>query len=752
MRKFILFLILFSCFISLNKSNVFAKEVINEDVVMNYNDLTDNVSIINKNYFSFERNEKIYIYDKVKKHFITDGTLIKSVYNNNYAFLLVNYNNNYYIYSYNFSNALVNGKEFIDINVLDINIFNNTLVIVGKKDDDAYIGYYKDNLTLQKDTTYGGESYEEFNLIDICNNHLYVSGYKSAISLNSEFYNNGTSNEFLSIIVKIDSDLDIINTIYFDEGTSNEKISSLNVSNSSIHLLLNTQNNILYFKLDSNLNLISKNVYNNDLNKYIILPNFKNNKNLLIADINSSLKIIENDSLNSKKVYESSVIGNIIDLKIVNGELLYYVSNKSNGTLYYLTEYEVIEQEKTILSYESYNTPLDNHFKAESYFEELEFKIDTSNPTTPYLESNMPGNYQINFTATSKNGRIIKETAPLSIERYTNFIDNGIYKVGFVLQFFGRCYINDEVVYYGTVLNTVGEYDITIFDVQGNEKNYHIFIVDNYYKQENNYTLDNFITTNVLEKVEYKINLDSNILVTGLIINQALYDDFTYDNFVLTINFYGESSPSIKNYYIEVINYTKDGVNNCFDIYKNVTVKTVKNLPIINIQRTIDIENFKIDLDITDYHKTFMYFKYYIYENNEIKNSFIVYNTTDKTISLSKNQTLIIDVLFNDNNNLYNETLCTYKATDSSILTKCSLNTTSGKLTNASIQVSVPDNYKDIELLTLSGLDMTNYYSSFEQYNFLGAIIIISVVLLVLVVAVYIFIKIVKNKRLKKGM
>lgn len=744
MRKFITCIVIFFTFTLVVDNQVSAKEVINEEVLFKYSDSCTKARIINDDYLAIEKKNKSYLYNKTKNILLGEGSLVDSFIYNEVIYTIVIKDDTSLLYSYNTSTHDI---DYISMDKTIINsyqVFNSDIFLLGTKSEDSYIAVINDDFEIDEEFNYGGKGYEEITNSFILDDHLCLCIYKSGISLDSEFINTKTKDDYVSIICELDSDFDVINTFYFNEEANIEKIEQINCSNSIIDIILKADSNKYYYSLDNSFKIITKELIENDT--FYLLPNYKTNRLLLtIKEKDKTISLNESDTV----IKTLSERGTIFDLKVIKGELYLYIVNSSSGKLFKINEYEVIQNDNTIITYSSYNTPKDDHFKAESFFETLDFKLNESSPTTPYLEANIHGTYTLNFESDTLSGRTIKEESTLIIKEFTNFIDNGIYKKGKVLQFFGRAYLNGELINYGHILDKSGEYNLIIKDVNNNEKSYHLIVVDNYYNNEEIINVDADLTVLPLEKCYYTLNLDYDIVVNSVIINGNSYNRFTQDGRKLCIEFLGKETYSVNNYYLELVNFTKDNVSSSFDVYQNIIVTTSKIDAVLVADRELNLDNVNVDVNVTDLYQTFMYLEV-IKEQNGSEMEVMVFTSNDKIeLDYSKGGTLTINAVFYNGNKIEKKELVHYSVENTKVKVEVSLVTSSGKLTNISLNVSIPKKYDNIKSLSLCSIDAKTYYDNYEQYDILGAVIVISVVMVVLIIVSIIIVKLIKRRNLK---
>ena len=220
----------------------------------------------------------------------------------------------------------------------------------------------------------------------------------------------------------------------------------------------------------------------------------------------------------------------ISDFKIIKGKLYLFGINNKLLIEEYL-EYEVLKNETKYLNIYDLDYQDTSNIIIESWFEKLNISIGN---IEPYFEKKNSGNYNVEYLVEHEDESITTIDGILEISEFTNFIDQGIYNTGKVLEFFGTAKLNGETIYYGTELNEEGEYDIEITNANMQTTNYHIYIVDSYYKEEKvvNTNYSNIYKSHTLESAFVNIEI-GDYDIKNVIINDEVYNDYCNKMFLI---------------------------------------------------------------------------------------------------------------------------------------------------------------------------------------------------------------------------
>ena len=552
-----------------------------------------------------------YLYYQDEMYLIENHKISKTLETINTIYLIERNNKNTTIIGFNKFNKSLTHKivdNFFLENIYDI---DNTLYLVGNMNDDGviYVLSY-DLVELNKRMFYGG-GYITVNHLIYDNEFFYVTIHKDGITNNSEFINHGNLDERKSIIVKLDNKFSILDIYYFNEYSGFEIVKNIYLNDTSIKVLLKTNRCYYIYNLDKDFKKITsyKLSTTDDIE---LLKHFKSKKVDLFLN-KSTCSLITNDKESIKIEQKFDCLKKVNDYKIIDG-LLYLYSLDNGVKIYKVSEYEIIKNDNKVLNYFNLNYLDTSNVVVEAWFFEPKIIIDSLNP---YFDKTMCGEYEITYHILKNDTTIDIINSNLIVEEYTNFINNGIYNEGKVLEFFGSAKINDEIIYYGTKLDVAGEYDIEIMDINKVTTNYHIYIVPNYYKEE---TTININSKDVHGDVAY-VNIElNNENVKEVIVNNQSYANYEIIDNVLVISF-PRTIESVSSNVLNGIIFLDDEVEYYYKIDELLIFNYLKNAPDITINQIIEENNFNVELSIDDVEKTFMYLKAVYAEKEKIISS-----------------------------------------------------------------------------------------------------------------------------------
>ncbi len=623
--------------------------------------------------FFEEVNKKTYLENT--NHFLL---LENNIYNNNGHFYILNYqiekegklirflDTKEYLYLLYFDDVYyleqlsteTKKSKIITFNqkINDIAVTNNAIYLVGMSNEDAIIYRYDLELNLYNMYTFGGTRYEEFIKIAKIDNFIYLFGYKSGISHNSILSNVGNTEDIKPFIIQIDESYKIFASYYINEHTAYETFQSIIIHDKSMYFLVKTQDQNYYqYSLDSMLNTKERYQVPSDFmfEELYLVDSYKIEKQkVYIYQKNKTLYygIYTNQFVHEYMI--DTLVDKINQVFINQGNLEIYTKMNHDIVKYQVSMYYINKlQAKTISQND--DTYLDtDHFDVQSYFEPLEFSYDYENNHDILL--NIANDYVATYVATKEDGKKIYIETPYHVLPYLNIINQGIYPKGYKLIFSDELYLNEEKVYNGETLLNSGENQI-IHKVKGKSLTYTIYVYDTYYKDFFVNAKDTNITLNQGDRYIYHLDLSFYKEVKDIVVNGEKFPFRQIEN-TLILEFIA-SEYGIKTYQIELINFND---NSCYLIGEKLTIKTKKQLPILDIyyqDNSIEYSIIDSDSSIND-----ILVKYYL-ENTLMKVDRLYLE--DKTISLLKNTDQIEVVLqYEDGTkNLYEEKLFAIHAT-----------------------------------------------------------------------------------------
>lgn len=645
-KIFIILISLFTCLILMPQSTEAATD----------NNIKEN---LNKSIYLKEvkqidiKDEDLYILNGTtyltKYNKIIDFNLIEYVEYDDYLYLLYEKNNKKVFEKYDFLNG---GSTYLSFEekVKGFTVYNNNIYLIGSVDEDAFVYLYDINLNLISKHLYGGTNYEEFNKIYLIDNYIYLIGLKNGISFSSEFKNVGNIDDLKTFIVKLDFDFKIVKDYYINEQSKKEEVSNIYINNKIIYIFLKNNNNNYYqYVLNDNLDLIekiniSKYIFSSDI--YLVNSYNINKEKIYLYVKNNSLYylVFSNKILFERKI--TSEIDQIVYSKIKDGRLLIYVREQNNILALNYSMYQIERLEDKVV-YNMDSSYFDtNHFKVTSYFTDLYFKYDIEND----IKFNKTGIYDAQYIAEVSDDYEVVINTKYIVKPFINIINEGIYNAGYKLEFSDEVYLNGKKVYNGEVLNE-GNYEVKHI-VCGDEFIYNIYVKENF---NHDLSINYIYADKVLlkgEKYGYNIKLNSEKIVKKVIVNNKEYE-FKQNQNIISLVFNSKNTAMVDEYNIEEIIFIDDTK---YVLNKKIIIKTIKELPIINITS----DNNKIIYQINDIDKSVMDIVIMCYQNDkivDIKKSYL----NNINVEYLKDYTKIeVILLYEDARNIiYEESLFT---------------------------------------------------------------------------------------------
>ena len=717
MKCLFLFINLLNFFPLFTLSNKLEKECGYEDVIAVNSESyvgvykTDSELVINDEVFLFEG--------------YTVNTIVDSI---NNIYLVCNDLNSSTIIMFNkFSKTyelLCLDDTYID-KIYDI---NKSIFIIGSMNNNGLIMNLDYDLNLITKKTFNSDGNMLVNNL-IVDDYIYITIYKDGITNNSDFISHGNYLDKKSILVKLDFNYQIINTYYFDEDSCDEIVKSIFIKDNFIKVLLKTSKKHYIYNLDKDLSTAS--YYSLDIKDDIELINHykSTNDDLLINKTKSILLRANPSEINI--INEFNNFKGISDFKIIKGKLYLFGINNKLLIEEYL-EYEVLKNETKYLNIYDLDYQDTSNIIIESWFEKLNISIGN---IEPYFEKKNSGNYNVEYLVEHEDESITIIEGILEVSEFTNFIDNGIYNTGKVLEFFGTAKLNGETIYYGTELNEEGEYDIEITNANMQTTNYHIYIVDNYYKEEKvvNTNYSNIYKSNTLESAFVNIEI-GDYDIKNVIINDEVYNDYEIIDNVLSIEFHKSFN---KSYYkLNGLNVNNNGHESYIPINIGYIINFLKDAPSLHINPTIEEKLFSLDINVLDEEKSFMYLK-------AVTNDFSkIITNSDSFITKDLKLYLVYEISDNKTHEILISQINHTIPTNVNIY----LNYEDGKLNLINLDYNIDTKY--INELVAYNTSYLDYYKKLKHNSFLPNVIFISIGIIIFIggsFCVYLLIKKVKK-------
>ena len=702
--KIILCLIILITFFSLIKTTTSA-DIINEEHIeiistLTYNKIYNDIIPLNNNSFIGIKDKNSY-YVTINKEILLET---------NYIYDAVINDNILYYSSYNKLVKLdINTYNRIEKSIFNnakIKLYNNLIYCYGNNNSDAVIEIYDLSLNLINEYMISGDGYETF--IDIAfDEYIYLVIYKEALSNNNILKNVGNRGEYVSHILKLDYDLVLCDVLYLYHNFYDELITDIYLKNNKLYFISEEKNSYLYEASTDFSNLKKKEINYN----FNMLSSLKDDEYLFYTNY-PIFKLYKNDEVIFELEY------NIKNYLIENGRLYLYVSNKLNTLIYEIDEYEIeYLYDKYITKNISSLDDLSN-IKVSSFFEILKVEISSYEP---YLEKLVSGKYIINYVINRKLSNI-NLSGNLIIEPYTNFLDGLVYPVGKTLEFFGTATMDGKPIYYGYKVNDVGEHEIIVTDVNGNNTTYHILVVNDYYHMMKDGTRCYDDICYLDEIYKYQINLDQVLDIKYLIINGEKWDNYKYHDGLLDI-YFSSNIVGIKDYYLEKIVYGDEEKN--ININQIFRLNYLKNPLDIKIYKELSKKDIHVKYAINDEHNSFIYLKL-ICNNQEylIYNDFVI---PEGVINVK------LKLVYYDGDQFFEDNILEYETT-SKISGNINFNYNADNLNLIDVGLSTPKKITNITKLDIVDNNLKSYYDVNDNHLLIIITISISIIMVILMV------------------
>lgn len=491
----------------------------------------------------------------------------------------------------------------LDFSVNDIYV-DEYIFLVGHTFNNPCIYLYDNEGELIKSNVYQVDEYASFSYVEKVGNLYLLVGEKDAFFNHPDFLKVGNKNDLKTFAFLVDKTLQKVKDYFFNENTSNEIIYSCSIDN-NINIILDTSSKQYFYQFDKELNLIDYFSFNDD-DKYHYIPNYLN-KTLLLRKESSYFELGLYEDNNFNTIFK---INKYLDsYNLTKGGIAF----SYDDTLNVYSEHHLVRKNDLVLSKIKYEYTSTDHFKVESFFEELSFKLDSY---SPYHMHMMSGNYTATYSSLNKLGGKILVKTNVIVKDFVNIIDGGIYSVGTTLQFFGDALLNGESINNGHSLALPGNYELTLTNVNGIKKTYNFEVVNNYYKDNDHYVIDVDYILDKKDELELDFELSSTLDIKHFIINNSKYENFEISDNHVILTLPKNDEYGYHNIYINSIVF-KD---NIIEINKDLNILTRKEKPQISISSKSSNDDIKIRINYKDLDNTLvdLYFKE-TNSNNTIK-------------------------------------------------------------------------------------------------------------------------------------
>lgn len=722
MKRSILVLIIFlSVFLCFGYQKAEASTKVNKYLYLN--DKSDVKSIYRgQNYQILEFLDKIeYLY---QNEIITiEGHLEAIDVSSNSGFLVVNHK------LIKVSTGVIEKEIEIDPNIIINKVyFNNHLYLVGKKGCAGIILEYTNDLKEIMHYNYGENN--DLEIMDIIKHkdNFYLACTKNAHSVDGQFQNVGNYNDIKTIIIKLNSRMNVEDILYLNNQEINEKPIFFKIQNEKIYFVISSQNKQYYYQVGF------------DFSDLILQKEGNNCEDILLGYNGEFIEIYYQDGLKLQTTSNllKFDIDNVVSYNIEDGVLKVWSLINDDIYEYNIEEYHIDYLKEFEVGFDFGNYDFEqnlNHtdvIKIESYFGNIEVYNQT------IFQKNVPGTYDLSLLVKRENLENIQLSTKLNIHPYVNITSGGVYKTGLTLYFLGSATLNNEPISNGHVVTLENDYILDIKDQNGNITSYQFSCVDGYYVNEQpTKDVDYYVLKNQECEITTKIPITGTIEEVYLN-NQKI--EYTQNNNELKFNLKAENVVSINEYLINKIKI--DGI--WYDINQSISVKTIKDAPKISILEN-NSETLNLDIAVEDKDKSLQklvlkindeeiinnYFEDNVYsldnyKNKNIKITFVYYYDLGDNVIRSK-EVLVLEGKIQNPKEL--------------ISIKTNMNT---DIENINVLVNT-NAFKKLDKININEVNITNNYGS--NTNYLAIFISLFLTIVVVFVCLYNIIRIKKKKK-----
>lgn len=507
-----------------------------------------------------------------------------------------------YLYICSNSKIYLVNLNLLSFNVYDISldiedfVVNEYIYIVGSFNNNPKIIILSKEAKLLKEKVFSSKDYGKFTHIESNSDELFVTLEKDSFFESDDFLKVGSIGQIKSVLIKFTKSLEIENTYYFNEYKENERITSLLVGD-SVKALINTNGEYYIYEFNENLELVKRKKLG-DLGNAYLVKNIDNLDLILINNGNSFLiNLYDNDEVinvfsKNKKLKFYDVINEGIIFSFDKGFEIY--------SEYHIKKIDTLELDKL-----NYNINSTDHIEVLSFFEKLEFHLET---TSPFHQHMMSGEYIGTYVSQNAYGTNIYINAPIRVKNYVNVIDGGVYKLNTKLFFFGKAALNNTYINNGYSLNEEGTYELVIEDVNSNKHIYNIKVIDEYYKDNDHYVMDVDFVLNKNKQLEIEVFLQDASNIDSLIIDNEEIKTFDINDNKISFK---DKCTDGWGYFTKTINGIKIN-EEIIQINKTFTYLVLKDMPVVSIKTSRLEEDYIIDISHIDNDNAFVdiYFDY----------------------------------------------------------------------------------------------------------------------------------------------
>lgn len=499
--------------------------------------------------------------------------------------------------------GLLSYKSVItNMNLNDIYI-DEYIYLVGEDNDNPSLSVLSLEGEITKTKTFEGSGFATIQTIDKVGEFYFITGVKDAFFENSEFLKVGNKGDVKSFVFVIDQTLKKVNDYYFNEDASLEEITCVGVDK-NYTVLLQTHNNTYLYQFDYDLKLV-KYICLNDVCKYHYIPNILDKQLLIKEELNKFTICLYEDNM-LQPIFEQP--HTLKSMNFIVGGIVLGFNDKIN--IY--SEYHLDRKDTLVLSKASYDYDSTNHFKVLSFFENLQFNLESYNPYHTHM---MSGNYQATYISKNKLGSSVVIKTDVIVKDFVNIIDGGVYNVNTKIQFFGKACLNGENINNGHTLTEPGGYELVLTNVNGVTKTYYFEVVNNYYKDNDHYVIDVDYVLNKEESIDIEFEFSDTSKLQHFIVNNKKYTNFSIDGNKVTLTINALSEYGYEHLTINQVVFSDMTI----DINKSITTLTKKTKPNFNITSSSNGSYYEILISYEDIDNSLI--DIYYVESNNIKTS-----------------------------------------------------------------------------------------------------------------------------------
>lgn len=338
---------------------------------------------------------------------------------------------------------------------------------------------------------------------------------------------------------------------------------------------------------------------------------------LHIEKVDSNLVIFTFDKVYLYSVENSTIITKIDYPSFMNSEDFMF---RKKGKLLTLNEddknylIDVLFLEELKLS-KYYNPDFEDCYVITSLAGDVEL-VDIEEEY--YFDNLVYGIYPFHYNFKTQMGIGFQILHKKEVLLKTNVVNNGLYPLGYNLEFTGKAYLNDKIILNNYQLNQEGEYKLELVGNSGQRKSFYLTvsgkqnsIEDSYYeKYDLEYSLDERIVLDLfVDDLENKTI--ERVIVDGKEVDFRL--DLKQNKIFLDLPQY--NNPGFYKIKLEKIDYLEGGINKELVLNEELILKII--VPAINYEINNNDNPLALNLTIYDPYGISRYLELVIYNDVE---------------------------------------------------------------------------------------------------------------------------------------